>query len=87
MPTFAHLLLDTGTKNFKCCILIFNVSMVSLAQNIEHEISAAHKQLKYQQIKKFIAVSLSDVVIITLVNVKMPTGNINEKNKVHAQLS
>ena len=31
------------------------------------------KKLKYQQIKKFLALSLSDVVFIMLINVKMPT--------------
>ena len=30
-------------------------------------------QLKYRQIKKFLALSLSDVAIIMLINVKMPT--------------
>ena len=39
----------------------------------EHEISTAHKKLKYRQIKKNLALSLSDVVFITLINVKMPT--------------
>ena len=29
--------------------------------------------LKYRQIKKFLALSLSDVVFIMLINVKMPT--------------
>ena len=31
------------------------------------------KKLKYQQMKKFLAFSLSDVVFIRLINVKMPT--------------
>ena len=39
----------------------------------EHEISTAHKNFKNRQIKKFIALSLSDVVFIMLINVKMPT--------------
>ena len=30
-------------------------------------------KLKYRQIKKFLALSLSDVVSILLINVKMPT--------------
>ena len=34
--------------------------------------STEHEKLKYRQIKKF-AVSLSDVVFILLINVKMPT--------------
>ena len=39
----------------------------------EHEISTAHKNSKYQQIKRCIALSLSDVVFIMPINVKMPT--------------
>ena len=42
-------------------------------------------KLKYQQIKKFLALSLSDVVFLILINVKMPT--INEQDKFCAQLS
>ena len=57
----------------------------------EHEISTAHK-LKYRQIiKKFLALSLSGVVFIMLINVKMPTivgiFNIYEQHKYRAQLS
>ena len=38
--------------------------------------------------KKFLAVSLSDVVFIMLINVKTPTiVNIYEQEKFHAQLS
>ena len=36
-------------------------------------ISTAQKTLKYQQMKQFFASSLSDVVFIMLLNVKMPT--------------
>ena len=39
----------------------------------EHEPSTAHKKLKYRNLKKFLALSLSDVVFIMLINVKMPT--------------
>ena len=38
----------------------------------EHEILTAHKT-KNRQIKKFLALSLSDVVFIMLINVKIPT--------------
>ena len=38
----------------------------------EHEISTAHLKLKYRQMKKFLALSLSDVVFIMLTNVKIP---------------
>ena len=37
--------------------------------------------------KEFIALSLSDVVFITLINVKMPTINIYEQDKFRAQLN
>ena len=46
----------------------------------EHEISTAHKKLKYQQIKKFLALSLSGDVFIMLINVY-------EQDKFRAQLS
>ena len=36
-----------------------------------HEISTAQKKLKYRQLKKFLALGLSDVVFIMLINVKM----------------
>ena len=41
-----------------------------MLNSTEHEISTAHK-IKYRQIKKFLALSLSDVVFIMLINVKM----------------
>ena len=44
-----------------------------MLNSAEHEISTAHKNLKYRQMKKFLALSLSDVVFIMLINVKMPT--------------
>ena len=48
-------------------------------------------KLKYRQMKKFLALSLSDVVFIMLINVKMPTNfwhfNFCEQNKFRAQLS
>ena len=52
----------------------------------EHEISTAHI-LKYRQfVKKFLALSLSGVVFIMLINVKMPTivgiFNIYEQHKI-----
>ena len=44
-----------------------------MLNSAEHEVSTAQKKLKYRQIKKFLALSLSDVVFIMLLNVKMPT--------------
>ena len=43
-----------------------------MLNSTDHEIPTAHKKLKYRKIKKFIALSLSDVFIL-LINVKMPT--------------
>ena len=44
-----------------------------MLNSTEHESSAVQKELKYQQMKKFLALSLSDVVFIMLITVKMPT--------------
>ena len=46
-----------------------------MLNSTEHEISTVLKNLilKFQQIKKFLALCLSDVVFIMLVNAKMPT--------------
>ena len=38
----------------------------------EHDRSTAYKKLKNRKAKKFLALSLSDVVFIMLINVKMP---------------
>ena len=43
-----------------------------MLNSTEQEISTAHKKLEYRQIKKFLDLSLSDVVFIMLINVKMP---------------
>ena len=43
-------------------------------------------KLKYRQIKKFLGLSLSDVVFIMLMNIKMPF-NIYEHDQFYAQLS
>ena len=44
-----------------------------MLNSTEHEISPAHKNLSYRQMKKFIALGLSDVVFIMLINVKKLT--------------
>ena len=44
-----------------------------MLNSTENEISTANKKLKYLQMEKFIALSLSDFVFIMLVNDKMPT--------------
>ena len=43
-----------------------------MLNSTEHKISTAHKK-KYRQMKKFLGLSLSDVVFIMLIHVKMPT--------------
>ena len=43
-----------------------------MLNSAESQISTASKT-KYQQIRKFLALILSDVVFIMLINVKMPT--------------
>ena len=61
-----------------------------MLNSTEHIISTAHKKLKYRQMKNFLALSLSDVVFIMLINVKMTTTvgiYIYEQDKFHAQLS
>ena len=44
-----------------------------MLNSTEHKISTAHKKLKNPQMKKFLALSLSGVAFILLINVKMPT--------------
>ena len=45
-----------------------------MLNSTEHELSTAHKNEYYnRQMKKFLALSLSDIVFIMLINVKMPT--------------
>ena len=44
-----------------------------MLNSTEHEISIAHKNKKYRKVKKFLALNLSDVVFIMLINVIMPT--------------
>ena len=44
-----------------------------MLNSTENEILTAHKNLKYRQVKKFLASNVSDVVFIMLINVKMPT--------------
>ena len=42
-----------------------------MLNSTEHEISNANKKLKYRQMKKCLALSLSDAVFIMLINVKI----------------
>ena len=60
-----------------------------MLNSTEYEVSSAHKKLKYRQIKKFLAVSSSDVVFIMLINVKVPTlvGILTLMNRINFMLS
>ena len=64
-----------------------------MLNSTEHEISTTHKKtLQYRQMKKFLALSLLDVVFIMLIDVKMPTivgilTFMSRINQVRAQLS
>ena len=44
-----------------------------MLNSTDHKISTAHKKVQCRQMKKFLALSLSNVVFIMLINVKMPT--------------
>ena len=52
-------------------------------------VSLCSKKLKYRQIKKFLAVSLSDVVLTMLINVKMPkiVGTLTFMSRINFVLS
>ena len=62
-----------------------------MLKSTEHEISTANKfsKLEYRQIKKFLALSLSDVVFIMLINVKMPkiVGIVTFMSRINVVLS
>ena len=55
-----------------------------MLNSTEHEISTAHKHMK-----KFLALSLSDVVLIMLINMKMPkiVGNLTFMSRIVFVLS
>ena len=55
----------------------------------DHETSTDHKKLKYWQIKKCIVLSFSDIVLIMLINVKMPTivGILTFMNRINFVLT
>ena len=59
-----------------------------MLNSTENEISTAHKN-RYRQIKKCLALGLSDVVFIMLINVKMPTivGILTFMSKIKCALS
>ena len=59
-----HSYLEAWLRDYKTFFML---------NSTEHEILAADKKINYRQIKKFLALSLSDVVFIMLINVKMPT--------------
>ena len=61
-----------GIEECSCNTFDLHLETFFMLNSIEHKISTAHKKLKYLQIKKFLALSLSDVFIM-LINVKLPT--------------
>ena len=62
---------------------------VFILNSVEHENSTAQKKLKYQQMKKFLALNFSNVVFIMLINVKMPTivGILTFMSRINLVLS
>ena len=49
------------------------VKLFFMLNSTEHEISTALQKLKYRQMKKILALSLSDALFIMRINVKMQT--------------
>ena len=49
------------------------------------KISTVHKKVKFRQMKKFLVLSLFDVVFIMLINFKMPTivGILTFKSRIN----
>ena len=62
---------------------------VFMVYSTEAEISTAHKKPKYRQITEFLALNLSDVVFIMLLNAKMPTifGILTFMSRINSMLS
>ena len=87
----AHLIDGKPTNKRKLNVWLAFRLYFFILNPTEHEISRAHKKLKYRQTKKFLALSLSDSVFIMLINVKMPTIDgiyyIYEHDEFRAQLS
>ena len=65
------------------------IKLFFMLNSTEHEIYTANKKLKYRQMKTFPALSLSDVVFIMLINVRMPTivGILTIINRINFVLS
>ena len=62
---------------------------VFLCNSTEQDISTAHKDSNIDKLKGLLALSLSDVVFIMLINVKMPTivGILTFMSRVNSVLS
>ena len=60
-----------------------------MLNSTENEIFTAHKKLKYQQMKMGLALCLSDVISIMLINVKTPTivGILTFMSRIYSVLS
>ena len=49
------------------------INFFSYSAQLSTKFQLTIKKVKYRQIKKFLALSLADAVLIMLINVKMPT--------------
>ena len=58
------------------------IKLISCSIKLSKKFKLLTKKLTYRQIKKFLALSLSDVVFIMLINVKMPTARISYSNEL-----
>ena len=65
------------------------INFFSMLNSTEHDISTAHKKTKILTKKKYLALSLSDLVFIMLKNVKMPTmvGILTFMSRINFMLS
>ena len=57
--TSKTLIKNAGPRGYKTFFMLNSTSDID---STEHEISTAHKKLKYRQMKKFLTLDLSDVV-------------------------
>ena len=80
---FLEWLLYTGLE-----IIKFLLCSSQVLKSTEHDINCS-SILKYRQIRKFLDLSLSDVVFIMLINVKMPIiiGILTFMNRINLLLS
>ena len=74
------------SKTLKTCPEV--IKLFSYSTQPSMKLTLLVKLLKYRQIKKVIALSLSNVVFIMLINVKIPTfGILTFMSRIHFVLS